>query len=456
MKSYDVIVVGAGTAGAIAARFCAKYGLNVCLIDAKSKERIGDKICGDGCGVKIFEDLKINQPQEEVLNRVKGFRLWAPNLKSNITVNDLSQTAYVVDRLKLGQRLLNEALDTGVTDLYDNTTALDFIYKEGLVRGISARKEGQKQELEANIVIDASGIHSRLRQNIKSEIIEKKLSENDAVLCYREIIKLKNDKVKDQDYLTLIKDVEKSPGGIIWYFPRGENSVNLGLGVLWKYCKNNKGTLRERYKKYVADHFLKNMDYETIHSAGMIDPLRRVLWSCADNGVMFAGDAAFHVNPVDGGGIDPSMRAGFYAANAAKEAHEREDFTLKGLWNYNLDIMNTFGADFAALDIQRSFYETLSNEDQNFILEKGILTGEDFAEITIHGTIQLSIGQLISKIFKGISKPGFMLKFNWLRMKLNKMVKHYHNYPHNFKELDAWKKETMNIYDQVQKKFLKE
>lgn len=62
-KSFDVIVVGAGTGGTTAARFTAKNGLNVCLIDRKPREKIGDKICGDAVGNEIFGLLKINYPK---------------------------------------------------------------------------------------------------------------------------------------------------------------------------------------------------------------------------------------------------------------------------------------------------------------------------------------------------------------------------------------------------------
>jgi len=49
-KNFDVIVVGAGTGGSIAARFVAEKGLRVCLIDRKDKKDIGNKICGDAVG----------------------------------------------------------------------------------------------------------------------------------------------------------------------------------------------------------------------------------------------------------------------------------------------------------------------------------------------------------------------------------------------------------------------
>ncbi|MGV9142162.1 MAG: NAD(P)/FAD-dependent oxidoreductase, partial [Promethearchaeota archaeon] len=64
-KNFDVIIVGAGTGGTTAARFCAKQGLDVCLIDTKERSKIGDKICGDAVGNEIFDFLGIPHPKGE-------------------------------------------------------------------------------------------------------------------------------------------------------------------------------------------------------------------------------------------------------------------------------------------------------------------------------------------------------------------------------------------------------
>ena len=61
-KSFDIIVIGSGTGGTTAARFAAEKGLEVCLLDSKEKNEVGDKICGDAVGTEIFEFLKINNP----------------------------------------------------------------------------------------------------------------------------------------------------------------------------------------------------------------------------------------------------------------------------------------------------------------------------------------------------------------------------------------------------------
>ena len=170
-KFFDVIIVGAGTGGTTAARFTAKKGLNVCLIDRKKREDIGDKICGDAVGNEIFDILKINHPKDEELScHIKGAKLYSPNLKKCINLVDPKQTGYIVNRLEFGQRLLNEALDAGVNKFLDKTMVLDLLYKNGTINGVQIKLEnGEKADLRANIIIDASGFYSPLRKKVRSK-----------------------------------------------------------------------------------------------------------------------------------------------------------------------------------------------------------------------------------------------------------------------------------------------
>ena len=83
----------------------SKKGLNVCLIDRKPQERIGDKICGDAVGNEIFDLLSINHPKNEELScHIKGAKLYSPNLKKCITLIDPKQAGYIVNRFESGQR----------------------------------------------------------------------------------------------------------------------------------------------------------------------------------------------------------------------------------------------------------------------------------------------------------------------------------------------------------------
>ncbi len=450
-KSFDVIVVGAGTGGAIASRFLAEYGLNVCLVDTKPKEQIGSKICGDAVGNEIFDLLKINHPKNEELScHIKGAKLYSPNLKKCLTLIDPKQAGYIVNRLEFGQRLLNEALDAGITQFLDNTMALDVFYRRETVKGVKVKlKNGEKTTLNAKLVIDASGFYSPLRKKLKSSLIETNILKEDSILCYREIVKFpkKDQNVQDPEYITIILDQEKAPGGYIWYFPKDESSINIGLGAFMNY----KGKVKEFYKKHVFQEYIKTAKFEIISSGGGVVPVRRPLWSCADKGIMLVGDSACQVNPLHGGGIDPSMRAGYYAANCAVTAIEQNKFSINELWDYNYKVMTNFGAEFAALDLLRIVLQRLSNDDLNFGLERDILSGEEILEISSKGGITLSVIDMAVKAIKGISRPNLLLDLNYLRIKMNEISKLYKSFPENFSLFSDWKEKVMAIYQNIYK-----
>jgi len=450
-KSFDVIIVGAGTGGTSAARFTAKKGLNVCLIDRKQRRDIGDKICGDAVGNDIFDFLKINHPKNEELScHIKGAKLYSPNLKKCIILLDPKQAGYIVNRLEFGQRLLNEALDAGVKQFLDNTMALDLLYKNGTVNGLQVKLEnGEKINLNAKIVIDASGFYSPLRKNARSSLIEKTISKTDSILCYREIVKFSpiDQQVDDPEYIAIILDQEKAPGGYIWYFPKNESSINIGIGTFMDY----RGKVKDLYKKNVFQEFIKTSKVEILSTGGGVVPVRRPLWSCADNGFMLVGDAACQVNPLHGGGIDPSMRAGFHAANSAVHAIDNNDNSIKELWDYNYNIMTSFGAEFASLDLLRIVLQNLSNEELNFGLERDLLNGEEILEISSTGGLNLSLINMAVKAVKGISQPKLLLDLNYLRIKMNEIAKLYKKFANNLDQFSNWKENVIAIYDNIER-----
>ncbi|MFW9818002.1 MAG: geranylgeranyl reductase family protein [Candidatus Thorarchaeota archaeon] len=453
-KIFDVIVVGAGTGGTTAARFAAKKGLKVCLIDGKQREKIGDKICGDAVGNEIFEILKINHPKNEELScHIKGAKLYSPNLKKCITLLDPKQAGYMVNRLEFGQRLLNEALDSGVNQFLDKTMALDLLYKNGTVNGIKAKlTNGEKVDLSAKVVIDASGFYSPLRKKVQSKIIEKNILKEDSILCYREIVKfkLKDQQVQDPEYITIILNQEKAPGGYIWYFPKSQSSINIGIGTFMEY----RGRVKDLYKKNVFQEYVKSNNFEIISSGGGVVPVRRPLWSCADNGFMLVGDAACQVNPLHGGGIDPSMRAGYHAANSAIMAIEVDNNSINQLWDYNHKIMTSLGTEFASLDLLRLVLQSLSNADLNYGLERDLLRGEEILEISSTGGLNLSLIDMAVKAFKGISNPNLLLDLNYLRIKMNEISKLYKNFPQNLEAFPDWKEKVIEIYNKIKKMIL--
>jgi len=341
-------------------------------------------------------------------------------------------------------------LDAGIAQFLDNTMALDLLIKNKMISGLKVRlSNGEKTELKAKLLIDASGFYSPLRRKIPSDIVEKNISNEDAILCYREIVQFSaNDlQVNDPEYITIILNKEKAPGGYIWYFPKSESSLNIGIGAFM----NLKGKVKELYQKNVFNEFIQIPDYEIISSGGGVAPIRRPLWSCADNGIMFVGDSACHVNPLHGGGIDPSMRAGYHAALVASEAIENSNYSIKMLWDYNHRIMTSFGAEFASLDLLRMGLQSFSNEELNFGLESDLLSGQEILEIASSGGLNLSLSDMFSKAIKGISRPNFLLDLNYLRIRMREIFNLYKKFPRDIDNFRIWQERVIQVHDKFKK-----
>ncbi|MEM3823927.1 MAG: NAD(P)/FAD-dependent oxidoreductase, partial [Candidatus Bathyarchaeia archaeon] len=152
----DVIVVGAGTAGCLAAKTAAEAGLKVCLIERKSQKEIGEKICGDALGEHHLKTLGLNPPQHgELERRIEGVKIYSPDLETVFTVKHEDFSGYLLNRRLFGQWLLKLALDEGAI-LYDSTQCLAPIMEKGYVVGVSAKnmKTGEKVLFEGKTVVD--------------------------------------------------------------------------------------------------------------------------------------------------------------------------------------------------------------------------------------------------------------------------------------------------------------
>jgi len=446
MKYYDIVIVGAGTSSTVAARFAASNGLKVCLIDANKKEEIGNKVCGDVVLASIFDFLKIDPPQgKEILSMKKAIKLYGSDLQHHLTVN---MPIYLVDRLRFGQKLLKDALDSGVAEFLDSSKVTDLTYKNGNVNGVKVRlKTGEKVTINAKIVIDGSGAHSIVRKKIKSDIIQKEISKNDMVICYREIIQF-NDNLRPNlptDSLTVVFDSDNIPGGYFWYFPKSNTIANLGLGVVLR----RKSNLKQTYRNFVLNKFLSTMNYKILSSSGDLVPIRRPLPSCADNGIMFIGDAGCHVNTSSGGGIHTGMKAGYYAAMIAKKAIEAEDYSLHELWDYNCLLMNDFGIAHATNDIARLLLQHTTTKDFNYIVKKKLIDDNELTQMYYGKIISPSINQLVLKLSKGISKPKLLLKLNYLFKQMKKINQHYLQYPQDVRGYETWREIENDMFNKV-------
>ncbi|MHA1379346.1 MAG: geranylgeranyl reductase family protein [Candidatus Helarchaeota archaeon] len=442
MTKFDVIIVGSGTGGCLAAKTLTNSGFNVCLIDQKPRIELGNKVCGDAIGKHHFEDLKgiIATPKgEELENIIDAIELISPDRETNFTVPG---DGFIINRHLFGQRLVNEAVDSGAI-LLDETRVLKPIIGNGWGVTVKDLKENKKQNILASIIVDASGYHAIIRNNFNM-FINDIVQPTEVEVCYREIRDLSIN-FDNPRHCKIYLTSSFAPGGYFWIFPEGEMKVNAGLGV--QMIPNHKNP-----KTLFLEHVLKDSLFEgssLIKGGGGMVPTRRPVYSLVDDGLVLVGDSACQVNPIHGGGIGPSMQAGVMAGKVIISALEKEDTSKNSLWKYNLDYMQGYGAKQAGLDLFRILLQLMDDIDLNYGMSHRIMTEEDILNASLGKEFKLRITDKIKRVFRGIRKISLLNKLRKIAKEMKIIKELYRNYPHSPDQLNNWIAQVKTIFDRV-------
>jgi digeranylgeranylglycerophospholipid reductase len=449
LKKFDVVVVGAGTGGCLAAKTVAEAGFNVCLIDRKRESDIGDKVCGDAIGKHHFDNLGLEYPTGKELERkIIGVKIYSPDMKTAIDVKGEDLHGYLVNRHLFGQRLLKKAIKAGATFL-ESTQAVEPIIKNNFVNGVSARnmETENKVLVFGQVTVDASGFSAVLQKKLPPETgVDANASREDVVICYREIREVK-EQISEPDFCEIYVNQKFSPGGYFWIFPEGGTKVNVGLGVaMSKGFPNPKNQL---YENVLSRPFFSGSSI--LSGGGGHVPTRRPINCMVGNGILIVGDAACQVNPIHGGGMGPSMMAGTIAGETIIKALETGNVGRENMWSYNVRYMQSYGAKQAGLDVFRLLLQQLNDEDINYGMRYRLITEDDLLQTSMGEDTQLNITEKTRRIFRGIGKISLLKRLRAAVRLMKKMKMLYQNYPISPEGFDEWKKKTQDLIEEAEK-----
>ncbi|MGQ9545257.1 MAG: geranylgeranyl reductase family protein [Candidatus Bathycorpusculaceae bacterium] len=452
MEKFDVIVVGAGTAGCLAAKTVAEADLNVCLVERKRREEIGEKICGDALGEHHLKSLGLEKPQGgELEKRIEGIRIYSPDLETIFTVEHEDFVGYLLDRRLFGQWLLRKAVDNGAV-LLDSTQCLEPLIEKNFVTGVLAKnlKTGEKVELRGKVVVDASGFVGVIRRKLPKEMeIENDVANEDVEACYREIRQLKQE-TDEINYCEIYLNQKITPGGYTWIFYKSGAKVNTGLGVC---MRGNFPNPKNQFYKHILTKPLFEGSL-LLNGGAWYDPTRRPLDNMVGNGVLITGDAACLVNPIHGGGIGPSMLSGYLAGKAIIKALEKGDVSRKSLWQYNLEYMENYGTKQAGLDVFRILLLTSHDEDLNYGMKYKLLTEDDVLKAGLGEDFHLRITDTAKRVFRGLKRIRFLNKLRLTVNLMNQVKTHYQNYPETPEIFKKWQMKTEALFKEAKSRLM--
>ena len=186
MRTYDcdVVVVGAGPGGSMAARYCAEGGLKTILIEKKAE--VGAPLrCAEGVSKKWLEEVGIEPEPMWIRGDMKGAIIKSPQ-GTTFQLDESkagSEVGYVLERHLFDKALARDAAKAGA-QIMMRTSCTGIIREDGKIVGIKARSMGEEIEIRAKCVVAADGFESQVGRwaGIDTTL---KLNDIDSCIQYR-------------------------------------------------------------------------------------------------------------------------------------------------------------------------------------------------------------------------------------------------------------------------------
>jgi geranylgeranyl reductase family protein len=414
LSHYDILIEGAGPAGATAAYYLAMQGKKVALVDRAKFPR--EKACGGGLCVHIEEFDHIISNWDDFLESkcLRGI-VYGPDF---MPVDYVSEKPffYNIRRLKFDNKLVEYAVEKGAT-LIEGVAVKDFeVYDDKVVT-----KLRNGEELTSDVIIGAGGSFDMVSRRIRDiEKMPMKWRDEDiATALYFEIDVGREymDKVYGKERISMAHVKYQNLDGYGWSFSK-DTVLNIGIGcprsVIKSIKKENPGWDE---RQYLLDYvetlkeqgwFPKDIQVDRKMIAGSNIPVGMGMKCTVGNRMLVIGDAGGFVSPLSGEGLYYALDSGRIAAEALDAIFQESNFDKQSMMLYHNTWSNKWGDDLEWLKVAWHLLMVMPNS-----LIKYAALDEETKEFFTHmfvGSMPASKikNKVLALIAKGALKHDFL------------------------------------------------
>ncbi|MEA1993925.1 MAG: NAD(P)/FAD-dependent oxidoreductase [Euryarchaeota archaeon] len=372
----DIIVVGAGPAGSMAAMSSEAETI---VIDQRSEIGV-PKQCAEGVSESLFQKMGVKPKKEWISAKVRDTSLISPS-GIEVSLNDervkKAKFGYVLNRKSFDKGLAEEAVNAGA-ELMPKTRFITAERTQDGVR-VHARQFGKQITIEGKILIACDGVQSKAA---KSFDLNTTLPLRYIESCYQ--YEMTNIDIRSA--VELYFGRVYAPGGYVWIFPKGENSANVGIGIV--------PSLTEKKAREYLDEFLRKKRLQggkiVEINAGAVPISTPLEKTYADN-LLICGDAARMVNPLTGGGIQTACISGMLAGRVASKAIEKEEYSETVLGEYHQQWKDAFGEELEFYGKAQKVFIKLTDKELDTI-------AQSLADIQLESVSTMTVLKAIIKM----------------------------------------------------------
>jgi digeranylgeranylglycerophospholipid reductase len=332
MPDVDVLVVGAGPAGAVAACQAKRAAPELDVVLLERDRAVGAPVrCAEGVGDAGLREFANPDGADWVSRKITDVIFEAPDDTQVVLAG--SGVGWILDRTRFDAFLAAQAAAEGAAVLVGAEATAMARNGDGRWH-VRVKQRGTEEIYRARMVIGADGVETMVGRWAG---LETRVPARDMESCAQYVLQ-GIDFNPDAIYLQFSNAI--APGGYAWIFPKGVGVANVGLGLV--ALKTDGRNARQYLDAWIDRRFPTGA--RTGYTVGGVIVHTTIKKTYTD-GVLVAGDAAHMINPLSGGGITNAMKAGRLAGCTAAAAIRANDTSERRLSAYHNAWMDMLGED---------------------------------------------------------------------------------------------------------------